>query len=127
MEYKDREKIDRLCNQLLQAIDIDRLWPKLLENQVYNRDDVNIPNWQVRAAPTLKSSSAISRPPSPRALRPCEPFAETLVECGYRPRHMHHHQNKGPTRLQELHSKSKSVWSSTHSGSTGEPHIFQYH
>ncbi|OXU20628.1 hypothetical protein TSAR_006461 [Trichomalopsis sarcophagae] len=46
MELKDRQKIDHLCNQLLPSLDIERLWPKLLEHKVYNRDDVNIPNWQ---------------------------------------------------------------------------------
>ncbi|XP_058794751.1 caspase b-like [Phymastichus coffea] len=46
MEYKDREKIDYLCDDLLKDIDITRLWPELLKNKVYNRDDVNIPNWQ---------------------------------------------------------------------------------
>lgn len=47
MEYKDREKIDYLCKHLAQDIDINRLWPKLLEHQIFNRDDVNIPNWKV--------------------------------------------------------------------------------
>ena len=47
MEHRDREKIDHLCDQLLESLDIDRLWPRLLENRIYNRDDVNIPNWQV--------------------------------------------------------------------------------
>lgn len=47
MEYKDREKIDYLCSELIQDIDIEKLWPALLVNQIYNRDDVNVPNWEV--------------------------------------------------------------------------------
>ncbi|XP_018375507.1 PREDICTED: caspase Dronc-like isoform X1 [Trachymyrmex cornetzi] len=45
MNRKDREQIDYCCESIVSKIDLTKLLPKLLENKVYNRDDVNIPRW----------------------------------------------------------------------------------
>ncbi|KYQ46999.1 Caspase Nc [Trachymyrmex zeteki] len=45
MNRKDREQIDHCCESIMSKIDLTKLLPKLLENKVYNRDDVNIPRW----------------------------------------------------------------------------------
>ncbi|XP_018056038.1 PREDICTED: caspase Dronc-like isoform X3 [Atta colombica] len=45
MNRKDREQIDHCCESIVSKIDLTKLLPKLLENKVYNRDDVNIPRW----------------------------------------------------------------------------------
>ncbi|XP_011500855.1 PREDICTED: caspase-1 isoform X2 [Ceratosolen solmsi marchali] len=84
MEYKDREKIDRLCNQLLQSIDIDKLWPKLLENQVYNRDDVNIPNWQkhLSSVDTVRDICTTIKTRGPHAYKN---FILSLSQSGHQP------------------------------------------
>lgn len=46
MDQKHREMIDLCCNDIIPKINIKKLWPKLLENKVYNTDDVNIPQWE---------------------------------------------------------------------------------
>lgn len=45
MDRRDREQIDHHCESVVSKIDMTKLLPKLLENKVYNRDDVNIPRW----------------------------------------------------------------------------------
>ena len=49
MNQNDRKKIDFLLSseELLSKIDLSLLWQKLLENKIFNRDDINIPTWQV--------------------------------------------------------------------------------
>lgn len=47
MDQRDREQIDHCCESIVLKIDMTKLWLKLLENKVYNRDDVNIPQWTV--------------------------------------------------------------------------------
>ncbi|XP_012521921.1 caspase-1 [Monomorium pharaonis] len=45
MDQRDREQIDHCCENVVPKIIMTKLLPKLLENKVYNRDDVNIPRW----------------------------------------------------------------------------------
>ncbi|XP_011168320.1 caspase-1 isoform X2 [Solenopsis invicta] len=45
MDRRNREQIERCCESVVPKIDMTKLFPKLLENKVYNRDDVNIPRW----------------------------------------------------------------------------------
>ncbi|EZA49034.1 Caspase-2 [Ooceraea biroi] len=45
MHRRDRKRIDYYCESVVPKIDITTLFPKLLENKVYNRDDVNISTW----------------------------------------------------------------------------------
>lgn len=47
MEQEDRNRIDLSCKNVVPKIDMIKLWPKLLEHKIYNRDDVNIPRWTV--------------------------------------------------------------------------------
>jgi len=47
MDQRDRKQIDHCCENVVSKIDMTKLLPKLLENKVYNRDDVNIPRWTV--------------------------------------------------------------------------------
>ncbi|XP_053995481.1 putative inactive caspase B [Hylaeus anthracinus] len=46
MNRKHRETIDLYCNYIVPKIDLTKLWPKLLENKVFNRDDVNVVRWK---------------------------------------------------------------------------------
>ncbi|KAK9302737.1 hypothetical protein QLX08_005356 [Tetragonisca angustula] len=46
MNQKHRETLDSCCEKIIPKINIIRLWPKLLENKVFNRDDVNISRWK---------------------------------------------------------------------------------
>lgn len=48
MNQKHRETLDLCCEKIIPKINIIRLWPKLLENKIFNRDDVNISRWKVR-------------------------------------------------------------------------------
>ncbi|XP_023290084.1 caspase-2 isoform X2 [Orussus abietinus] len=45
MNKDHRRRLDLHCDEVVQRINFDALWPKLLENGIYNRDDVNIPIW----------------------------------------------------------------------------------
>lgn len=45
MEQSDRARIDFCCDSVTSRIDMTKLWPKLLEHRVYNRDDCNVPRW----------------------------------------------------------------------------------
>ncbi|KOX68315.1 Caspase Nc [Melipona quadrifasciata] len=45
MNQKDRKTIDSCCEQIVPKINIIKLWPWLLYNQIFNRTDVNIPRW----------------------------------------------------------------------------------
>lgn len=45
MERRHRALLDSYCEDVVSKIDMDKLWPKLLEYKIYNRDDVNIPKW----------------------------------------------------------------------------------
>lgn len=47
MNQRDREKINVSCEQMAPQIDMTDLWPKLLQNRVFNHDDCNIPIWKV--------------------------------------------------------------------------------
>ncbi|XP_051156955.1 uncharacterized protein LOC127278982 [Leptopilina boulardi] len=46
MEEIHRKKLDQLCEELILYIDMNILWPLLLKNKIYNRDDCNIPIWK---------------------------------------------------------------------------------
>ncbi|XP_046144715.1 caspase-1-like [Osmia bicornis bicornis] len=46
MNQKHRDTIDLYCEDIVPRINVNKLWPKLLENKVFNRDDVNIPRWK---------------------------------------------------------------------------------
>nr|XP_031847606.1 caspase-3 isoform X2 [Nomia melanderi] len=46
MNQKHRDVIDMYCEILVPRININTLWPKLLENKIFNRDDVNVPRWK---------------------------------------------------------------------------------
>lgn len=48
MNQKHREMIDLCCQDVVPKINIIKLWPKLFENKIFNRDDVNISHWKVR-------------------------------------------------------------------------------
>ncbi|KAL0130803.1 hypothetical protein PUN28_002425 [Cardiocondyla obscurior] len=45
MDRRDREQIDHCCGDIVPKVDMTKLLPKLLENKVYNTDDVNISRW----------------------------------------------------------------------------------
>ncbi|XP_076679375.1 death regulator Nedd2-like caspase [Andrena cerasifolii] len=45
MNQKHRDAIDSCCEDIVPRINVVKLWPKLLENKVFNRDDVNVPRW----------------------------------------------------------------------------------
>ncbi|XP_015189287.1 PREDICTED: caspase-2-like [Polistes dominula] len=46
MNVKDRQKIDFYCDIAVRTINIMNLWPKLIENKIFNIDDVNISTWK---------------------------------------------------------------------------------
>ncbi|XP_076285376.1 death regulator Nedd2-like caspase [Lasioglossum baleicum] len=46
MNQKHRDIIDSYCEDIVPKIDLNTLWPKLLENKIFNRDDVNVPRWK---------------------------------------------------------------------------------
>ncbi|XP_076242038.1 death regulator Nedd2-like caspase [Calliopsis andreniformis] len=46
MNQKHREAIDSCYENIVPRLNVIKLWPKLLENKVFNRDDVNIPRWK---------------------------------------------------------------------------------
>ncbi|XP_033220397.1 caspase-2-like isoform X2 [Belonocnema kinseyi] len=46
MNQGDREKINVSCERMVPQIDMTDLWPKLLQNRVFNHDDCNIPIWR---------------------------------------------------------------------------------
>ncbi|XP_078033623.1 death regulator Nedd2-like caspase isoform X2 [Augochlora pura] len=46
MNQNHRETIDRYCEHIVPRINLNSLWPKLLENKIFNRDDVNVPRWK---------------------------------------------------------------------------------
>ncbi|XP_017764641.1 PREDICTED: caspase-3 [Eufriesea mexicana] len=46
MNQKHRETIDLCCQDIVPKINIVKLWPKLFENKIFNRDDVNISHWK---------------------------------------------------------------------------------
>lgn len=45
MNQKDRETLDLCCDQIVPKINIIKLWPWLLYNQIFNKNDVNISRW----------------------------------------------------------------------------------
>ena len=47
MDYSHRRRLDVLCETLIPHIDMTTLWPYLLQNGIYDRDDVNVPVWRV--------------------------------------------------------------------------------
>ncbi|XP_043498794.1 caspase Dronc-like isoform X2 [Polistes fuscatus] len=46
MNEEDRQKIDLYCDIAVGNINIINLWPKLVENKIFNIDDVNISTWK---------------------------------------------------------------------------------
>ncbi|XP_043258768.1 caspase-6-like isoform X1 [Colletes gigas] len=46
MNQTHRDIIDSCYESIVPKIDLFKLWPKLLENKVFNRDDVNILRWK---------------------------------------------------------------------------------
>lgn len=47
MDRKDRKRLDDWCKFIVPKINMEKLLPKLIENKVYNKDDVNIQRWKV--------------------------------------------------------------------------------
>lgn len=45
MNQKHRNTLDSCYNDVVHRIKLANLWPQLLENKVFNRDDVNVPRW----------------------------------------------------------------------------------
>ena len=45
MYLTHRKKIDKYCDFLVSNIDIVTIWPFLIRNKVFNRDDHTIPLW----------------------------------------------------------------------------------
>ncbi|CAK9827133.1 Caspase Dronc [Anthophora retusa] len=46
MNQKHRETLDSCYMDIVPKINIIKLWPKLLEHKLFNRDDVNVPRWK---------------------------------------------------------------------------------
>ncbi|KAK2583366.1 hypothetical protein KPH14_009359 [Odynerus spinipes] len=46
MNIEHRKRIDIYCDKIVPKINIIKLWPKLLDNEIFNRDDVNISRWK---------------------------------------------------------------------------------
>ncbi|XP_043518327.1 caspase-6 isoform X1 [Frieseomelitta varia] len=46
MDQKHRETLNSCCEEIIPKINIIKLWPKLLQNKIFNRDDVNISRWE---------------------------------------------------------------------------------
>ncbi|XP_043518345.1 caspase-9-like [Frieseomelitta varia] len=46
MDQMDRDTLDSCCEEIIPKIDMIQLWPKLLQNQIFNRDDVNVRRWE---------------------------------------------------------------------------------
>lgn len=47
MNAEHRKRIDLYCDVIVPKINIMKLWPKLLENEIFNIDDINISTWKV--------------------------------------------------------------------------------
>ena len=45
MDPIHRKKIDKYCDLLVNNIDIVTIWPFLIRNKIFNRDDHNISLW----------------------------------------------------------------------------------
>ena len=45
MDPIHRKRIDKYCDLLVNNIDIVTIWPFLIRNKIFNRDDHNIPLW----------------------------------------------------------------------------------
>ncbi|XP_011873537.1 PREDICTED: caspase-1 [Vollenhovia emeryi] len=71
MDKRDRRQIDHCCESVVPKIDITKLLPKLLENKVYNRDDVNIPRWRkkLEARDTVKDVFLTIKTRGPNAFK----------------------------------------------------------
>ena len=48
MDHSHRRRLDAFCEALIPYIDMTILWPYLIQNRIYDRDDVNVPVWKVR-------------------------------------------------------------------------------
>ncbi|XP_033219724.1 uncharacterized protein LOC117174601 [Belonocnema kinseyi] len=46
MDYSHRRRLDAFCEVLIPHIDMTVLWPYLIQNRIYDRDDVNVPVWK---------------------------------------------------------------------------------
>ncbi|XP_046836759.1 caspase-3-like [Vespa crabro] len=46
MNQEHRKRIDLYCDIIVPKINIMKLWPKLLENEIFNIDDINISTWK---------------------------------------------------------------------------------
>ncbi|KYN04011.1 Caspase Nc [Cyphomyrmex costatus] len=71
MDQKDREQIDSCCESIASKIDLTTLLPRLLENKVYNKDDVNIPRWlkDLEAQNTVKDVLLTIKTRGPNAFK----------------------------------------------------------
>lgn len=45
MEQRDREQINCCCEEVISKIDMTKLLPILVQNKIYNKDDINMPRW----------------------------------------------------------------------------------
>ena len=48
MHPQHRRQIDRYCDEISPDIDMVKLWPVLVSSKVFNWDDVNASEWEVR-------------------------------------------------------------------------------
>lgn len=46
MNSEHRRRIDLYCDIIVPKLNIMKLWPKLLENGIFNIDDINISTWK---------------------------------------------------------------------------------
>lgn len=47
MDQVYRNKLDLHCDDLVPKIDLEQLLPKLIDNGVYNEDDIKMEKWKV--------------------------------------------------------------------------------
>ncbi|XP_020286257.1 caspase Dronc isoform X2 [Pseudomyrmex gracilis] len=82
MDRKDRKRLDDWCKFIVPKINMEKLLPKLIENKVYNKDDVNIQRWKknLSSEDTVKEIYVTIKTRGPHAFRN---FILSLRECGY--------------------------------------------
>lgn len=56
MNSEHRRRIDLYCDIIVPKLNIMKLWPKLLENGIFNIDDINISTWKVNIIINLLAS-----------------------------------------------------------------------
>lgn len=82
MNPEDRSKIDLLCNNFVSEVDMEKLWPRLFENKIFNRDDVNVSKWQ-KALTQLETIKSICLAVKTRGPRAFENFILSLRQSNH--------------------------------------------